>query len=99
VCLNVDEAQKDEQHKDSVVIQCEIYSKRENPSKLRDVAANLLSVLYKSGAIELKLSKGDIYRACFRNEPVILPEQIGLDAAFTVGPMLWRSLGITPNLG
>lgn len=99
ICLNVYDAYKSEQHADSVVVQCEIYSRRENPSKLREVAAALLSVLYKVGAIQLKLAKGDIYRACYRNETVILPEQIGVDAAFTVNPMLWRSLGITPNLG
>lgn len=99
VCLALFDEHKDGQHRDSVVVQCEIYSKRENPSKLRDVAAALLATLYKVGAIELKLSKGDIFRACYRNEPVILPEQIGLDAAYMVSPILWRSLGITPNLG
>lgn len=99
VCLNVDDAYREGQHRDSVVRQCEVYAKRENPSKIREVAASLIAVLYKVGAIELKLSKGDIYRASYRNEPVILPDQISIDAAFSVSPMLWRSLGITPNLG
>lgn len=99
ICLAVDDAQRDNQHRDSVVVQCDIYAKRENLTKLRDVATSLLAVLYKVGAIELKLAKGDIYRACYRNEPVILANQISIDAAFSVSPMLWRSLGITPNLG
>lgn len=99
VCLSIDEFSNSARHKDGVARQCEIYSKRENLSKIRDVAAALLSVLYKVGAVELKLSKGDIYRACYKNEAVILADQIGLDAAFAVSPMLWRSLGITPNLG
>ncbi|MHA6684959.1 P-loop ATPase, Sll1717 family [Mesorhizobium sp. A556] len=99
ICLGIDDAYKNGQHKDSVVRQCEIYAKRENLSKIREVATSLMAVLYKVGAIELKLSKGDIYRACYRNETVILPDQIAIDAAFSVSPMLWRSLGITPNLG
>jgi hypothetical protein len=99
ICLTVDDQRRDGQHRDSVVEQCDIFAKRENPSKIRDVAAALLATLYKVGAIELKLSKGDIYRACYRNEPVILPNQISMEAAFSVAPMLWRSLGITPNLG
>ncbi|SBW16133.1 hypothetical protein BR10RB9215_C20802 [Brucella sp. 10RB9215] len=99
VCLAVDDAGKEGQVKDSVERQCEIYSKRENPSKLRDVASSLLAVFYKVGAVELKLSKGDVFRACYKNESHIAENQIGLDAAFRVTPMLWRSLGITPNLG
>lgn len=99
ICLEVDDALPEGAHRDIVVRQCDVYSKRENEYRMRDVAFALLSVLYKVGAIHLKLSKGDVYKASYRDEPFILPEQITLDAAFTVSPVLWRTLGITPNLG
>lgn len=99
ICLHVDEAQKEGAHKDGVVRQCEIYAKRENEARLLSVAATLLSILYKVGAISLKLNKGDPYKFCFHDESYILPEQISLETAFTVVPMLWRTLGITPNIG
>ncbi len=99
LCLQVSDAQKEGMHRDSVVRQCDIYAKRENESKLLSVASSLLSILYKTGAISLKLSKGDVYKVSYRDEPFIIPEQISLDAAFVVSPMLWRMLGITPNIG
>ena len=54
ICLQFDELHKDGQHKVAVVMQCAIYAKNENETKLFNVAASLVSFLYKTGAVAVK---------------------------------------------
>lgn len=63
-----------------------------------ELTACIVSVLYKVGAIELKLSKQETFYASYRNDAVVAPVQITEDASYRVTPMLWRALGITPNI-
>ena len=83
---------------DEVEEQRRRYCKRQLDRRISDIARALLATLYKIGAIELKLAKGDFFKSCFRNETTVLAEQISDDAAVRVVPMLWRTLGITPNI-
>lgn len=83
---------------DEVEEQSRRYFKRQLDRRISDIARALLATLYKIGAIELKLAKGDFFKSCFRNETTVLAEQISDDAAVRVVPMLWRTLGITPNI-
>lgn len=99
LCLEVSDQHQSEGPVDEVERACEIYSKRENSSRRIEVAKRLLSVLYKVGAVELKLAAGDTYLASYRNSPDVDFQQISEDAAYKVCPMFWRYLGITPNLG
>lgn len=99
ICLELDERVGLGALEDEVSRACSIYSKRENATRLKDVAKNILSILYKVGAIELKLAKQESYVASYRDTSIVGPEQIADDAAFKVSPMLWRKLGITPNIG
>lgn len=98
ICLEMQELEDTDKFKDECYEKATQYLKRENSRKLFELAASILSVLYKVGAIELKVSKQETYYASFRNEAVIDPVQITEDASYKVTPMLWRALGITPNL-
>lgn len=62
------------------------------------IAREVFSILYKVGAIGLKSAPQQPYQYCYANDPVIAPQQISDDASFRVHPMLWRALGITPNI-
>jgi energy-coupling factor transporter ATP-binding protein EcfA2 len=84
---------------DEVEEQSRLYFKRQIDSRRDRLTSTIIATLYKMGAVEVKLAKGDHWRRCDVNEAVILPEQLSSDAALTVVPMLWRTLGITPNLG
>ncbi|GAB5460734.1 P-loop ATPase, Sll1717 family [Hoeflea alexandrii] len=98
VCIELTELEGKEGLRDECFLKAQQYSKRENPKKLFELTACVLSVLYKIGAIELKLSKQETYYASYRNDAVIDAVQITEEAAYRVTPMLWRALGITPNL-
>ncbi|UHS63473.1 hypothetical protein HRR99_18030 [Agrobacterium vaccinii] len=98
VCLELAELEGSDKHKDECFEKASQYLKRENSRKLFELAACIVSVLYKIGAIELKLSKQETFYASYRNDAVVAPVQITDDASYRVTPMLWRALGITPNL-
>lgn len=99
LCLELEEHVGDRQRLDPVEDACRLYSKRQTDQRRNAVITHLLSTLYKMGAISLKPAKGDHFRVCYLNEPDIIAEQITTDAAGEVVPMLWRTLGITPNIG
>lgn len=98
LCLSIDEISTADQPTDIVARSCNLYSMRENTSRLLGVGKAVLSILYKVGAIELKLAKQDAYVSSYRDTAIIQPEQLSDEAVFKVSPMLWRKLGITPNL-
>lgn len=98
LCLELSELEGSSAFKDECFDIAKQYISRESPAKLFEFAASVLCVLYKIGAIELKLSKQETFYASYRNLPVIKPAQISEDAAFRVTPMLWRALGVTPNI-
>lgn len=98
VCMELSELDGTDMFKDDCYVKATQYMKRENPNKLFELTACILSVLYKIGAIELKLSKQDTYYTSYKNDAVIDPIQITDVTAYKVTPMLWRALGITPNL-
>lgn len=98
VCLELAELEGSDKFKDECYEKAVHYLKRENARKLFELAACIISVLYKIGAIELKLSKQETFYASFRNDAVVSPVQITEDASYRVTPMLWRALGITPNI-
>jgi len=96
-CLSLDLDKK--QPSDNVEALCSRYFERNKEQRISDIASALLATLYKMGAIELKPSKGDVFRSCYTNTSHILPEQISNESVACVSPMLWRTLGITPNIG
>lgn len=98
LCLKLSDSSIDDKFEDEVQKSCRLYAKRENEERMKNVVKSLLSVLHKVGAIELKLASGDPFIAVYKNSPTIDARQISDTAAFKVTPMLWRSLGITPNL-
>lgn len=98
VCLELAELEGSDKFKDECFEKATQYLKRENHRKLFELTACIVSVLYKIGAIELKLSKQETFYASYRNDAVVAPVQITDDASYRVTPMLWRALGITPNL-
>ncbi|MBY5658496.1 P-loop ATPase, Sll1717 family [Rhizobium leguminosarum] len=98
ICLELAELEGTDKFKDECFEKASQYLKRENHRKLFELTACIISVLYKIGAIELKLTKQETFYASFRNDAVIDPVQITDDASYRVTPMLWRALGITPNL-
>lgn len=76
----------------------ERYLVNETDRALFEFAATLLSVLYKVGAVNLKLASHQPYINCYLNDAIVQSTQITSGASFMVTPMLWRALGITPNL-
>jgi len=98
LCLELSDLDSNSTFKDECYYLAKQYIARESRAKLFEFAASVLCVLYKIGAIELKLSKQETFYASFRNLAVINASQITEDAAFRVTPMLWRALGVTPNI-
>lgn len=98
LCLELLEMDGTDQFKDECFSSAKKYSSRENDTNRFEFAANVLSILYKIGAIEIKLSKQETFYASYRNLAVINSSQITEEAAFRVSPMLWRALGVTPNI-
>lgn len=98
VCFELAELDGTDKFKDECYEKAAQYLKRENYRKLFELSACIVSVLYKIGAIELKLSKQETFYASYRNDAVVAPVQITEDASYRVTPMLWRALGITPNI-
>ncbi|MGV1822472.1 hypothetical protein ACQZ63_25160 [Agrobacterium sp. CG160-95] len=98
VCFELAELEGTDKYKDECYEKAAQYLKRENYRKLFELSACIVSVLYKIGAIELKLSKQETFYASYRNDAVVAPVQITEDASYRVTPMLWRALGITPNI-
>lgn len=98
VCLAISELETKEYFKDDCYQKAMVYLKRENESNLFQFCASVISVLYKIGAIKLKLAKQDFYLSSYVNDAIVNPDQITREASFSVSPMLWRALGITPNL-
>ena len=97
ICLEIDIDEASEPH-DDVEFHCKRYVKRQLDRRISDIARSLLATLYKVGAIYIKMTKGDSFKVCFKQESNVLDEQIAEDSVFYVVPMLWRSLGITPNI-
>ncbi len=97
ICLELDTSEEKIPN-DDVERSCKRYVKRQQSKRISDIARSLLATLYKVGAISLKMTKGDSFKVCFKQESNVLDEQISDEAVFQVVPMLWRSLGITPNL-
>ena len=76
------------------------YQKRSSiKSRLIESCYKMAEILFKSGAIKIKLRKGDAFLTPYEGPSIIVNEQFTEDSTYQVHPMLWRSLGITPNIG
>lgn len=84
--------------KDDLISFCDSYFTTNNPILINQIATETFSILYKVGAVELKLTKQQPYQSSSKDDPVLPRNQIALDGEARISPMLWRALGITPNL-
>ena len=84
--------------KDSMNVLASRYVGRNLDARLKALNFEVASILYKVGAIELKLRAGDHYLSSINNDAIVSSAQISEDATFHVHPMLWRALAITPNI-
>lgn len=98
LCLELSEREDSDRSRDDINRACDLYSKRESSDRLFKVAQEVLSILYKVGAVEIKLHKEDVYLRSYVDTSTIESAQISEETDFKVTPMLWRILGITPNI-
>ncbi|MEP2980663.1 MAG: hypothetical protein ABJO86_14320 [Lentilitoribacter sp.] len=99
LCVNILDSSTVSTVIDSVSTACNYYEKRENPSRRHDVVREYLAVLYKVGAIELKVQANEKAKSCYIDNASIASREISDQSSFRINPMLWRALGITPNIG
>lgn len=98
-CLQLEDGNSDGGAFDNVRESCKLYAKRENETRRFDVFRELVAVLYKVGAIDVRLQSGDTKKICYIDDAIITASEVGEGTIISVLPMLWRALGITPNLG
>ncbi|WP_421982473.1 P-loop ATPase, Sll1717 family [Roseibium sp.] len=99
LCLRTMDHQEAQKNPDSVVRECNIYSMRENERRLHQVVRELVAVLYKVGAVMVRLQKGDKEKTCYKDDATITPSEVTETTSIKVTPVFWRALGITPNIG
>lgn len=83
---------------DDLIGFCNNYLASNNMGLVNQIATETFSILYKVGAISLKLMKQQPYQFSYKDDAVIPRNQIAIEGEARISPMLWRALGITPNL-
>lgn len=96
ICIEI--LSHDYQYSDDLIKLCKRYMDAQNISLVVQIGSEIMSILYKVGAISMKVSAQQPFQSSTDGDPVIPRAQITMEAEVRVHPMLWRALGVTPNL-
>jgi hypothetical protein len=83
--------------KDDLIEKCDSYLEKSIGNAV-DIGRELFAVLYKVGALKIKLGVQQPFQVCYVDDTVILSSQITAESKGKIHPMLWRVLGVTPNI-
>ncbi len=89
---------KEYDYQDDLLGMVSRYFEDQNATHLNPIAFEALAILYKTGALSVKIAKQQPFLFSYKDDPIIFRNQITIEAEARVHPMLWRALGITPNL-
>jgi len=98
IALEMCSCEKSKFH-DSVRLACESYITTQSPLNKNRLKQEVFSVLYKVGAISIKLTPKTGFKNSFESNNYITSSSISLSTKFKIRPIFWRAFGITPNIG
>lgn len=62
-------------------------------SRFRALRGQIITVLYKVGALGVRLHRGEPVHFCYDSNTVVRPSDVSDDVRLSVAPMLWAALG------